>query len=438
MINYLRYDQQTVESIGIGLEKYKSATELARGLNIDISGLIKHIKKYRYLKETTSFNKCGRKHQCHITNVCDKCVYAPYRKDPKECAFCRKNNCNQKCSMFTKIPQCNKIKKFPYVCNGCSKISYCHLSHFLYDPQMTWKNILLERSNSRKGTHAGDEEFKRLSKLLVPLIKEKHQSLPQIFHTHKEEIRWSYPTILKFVDNGLIPELKNIDLTKRVRYPAHYRKKHDEPTNYAFLTNRTYDDFVAYISENSFMEVVEMDTVLSCKGVDTCLLTLLFRKSNYMLAFLLENKSTAEVEKLFGWIKRKLGMQLYQKTFACILTDNGSEFADPKSIEFDEETGVRVSRLFYCDPGKSGQKGKIEKNHVELRKVFPKGCDLSKFNQYQVNTALSHINSEPRAILNGNCPGIIAKVFLDEKVLDLNEYKFVDPDLVNLYPTLLK
>jgi len=438
MINYLRYDQQMVESIGIGLEQYKTATELAMALGVDVSGLIKHIKKHRYLNETAVFNKCGRKKQCHITNVCDKCPYTPYRQDSKECAYCHKSNCNQKCSLFTKIPQCDKIKKFPYTCNGCSKIAYCHFNHFLYDPQVTWKNILLERSNPRKGTHADEGEFNRLSKLFVPLIKEKHQSLPQIFLTHKEEIRWSYPTILKFINDGLIPGVKNIDLTKRVRYPAHYKKKQDEPTNYAFLTNRTYDDFVAYISDNSFMEVVEMDTVLSCKNVNTCLLTLLFRKSNFMLAFLLKSKSTTEVEKLFRWIRSELGIELYQKTFACILTDNGSEFADPKSIEFDDETGVRLCRLFYCDPGKSGQKGKIEKNHVELRKVFPKGCDLSVFNQNQVNIALSHVNSTPRGILNGNYPGIIAKVFLDEKVLGLNEYKFVDPDSVNLHPNLLK
>ena len=70
--------------------------------------------------------------------------------------------------------------------------------------------------------------------------------------------------------------------------------------------------------------------------------------------------------------------------------------------------------------------------------MFLKGCDFSIFNQKQVNIALAHVNSEPRAILNGNCPGIIAKVFLNEKILDLNEYSFVNADLATLHPTLLK
>ena len=51
MINYLRYDQQTIESIRIGLATYKSASELAKELQIDVSSLIKHIKKYRESKK---------------------------------------------------------------------------------------------------------------------------------------------------------------------------------------------------------------------------------------------------------------------------------------------------------------------------------------------------------------------------------------------------
>jgi len=157
-----------------------------------------------------------------------------------------------------------------------------------------------------------------------------------------------------------------------------------------------------------------------------------------MLAFLLKDKTTEEVERIFTWIKSQLGIELYKQTFACVLTDNGSEFANPKSIEFDYETGERVCRLFYCDPGKSGQKGKIEKNHVELRKIFPKSIFFSIYSQDDIDLALSHINSEPRALLNRNCPGVVAKAFLDSKVISLNNYHFIKPDEVTLHPDLLK
>lgn len=437
---YQRYNEEIIQGIyeDILNPDIKSASQAARNRGLDVSGLIKHIKSYRILKETSERNKCGKKYQCNVKNgACDSCFYIRMYKQEKRCAYCR-NNCNEKCKDFTKIPGCKKISKWPYTCDRCSKKQSCHLNKYLYIPEEVWKNMQANRSEPRKGSHASDKEFIRLSKLLKPLIVDKHQSLPQIFQTHKAEIRWSYPTILDFIDKGLIPDIKNIDLTKRVRYPREYKKGNNEPTNFAYLSNRTYDDFITYISENPLIEVVEMDTILSGKGDNTCLLTLLFRKSNFMLAFKLRKKTSEEVSRVFEKIKTILGIELYQKTFQCVLTDNGSEFADPKIIEFNFETGEKICNVFYCDPGKSGQKGKIEKNHVELRKVFPKGCSFSIYSQQDINLALSHINSEPRGILNGNCPGIIARVFIDSKVIALNDYKYINPDEVTLHPDLIK
>lgn len=435
---YQRYNEEIINKISEALSIYHSASDAARDMGIDVSGLIKHIKKYRIIKETLEINKCSYKTTCQKKNeACDKCRYMSLYNQVKRCASC-KAGCNQICSNFTKAPHCSSLDKWPYVCNFCPNREKCRLNKYIYNPNLVWKALQENRSEPRKGSHASEGEFIRLSNLLVPLIKERHQSLPQVFQTHKEEIRWSYPTILSFIDKGLIPNLKNIDLTKRVKYPKQYKKNKDEPTNFAFLSGRTYDDFIAYISDNPFVEVVEMDTVLSGKEDNTCLLTLLFRKSNFMLAFLLKEKTNEEVKRVFRWIKEQLGIELYKQTFACILTDNGSEFADPKTIEIDEETGERICHVFYCDPGKSGQKGKIEKNHVELRKVFPKGVFFSIYSKDDINLALSHINSEPRALLNRNCPGVVAKAFLDIKVISLNDYHFIKPDEVTLHPDLLK
>lgn len=445
MKDYSRFGRETVESIAVGLTTCKSASELARNIGVDVSGLIKHIKKFRALKTTSSANKCGLKKGCRYVGLCKACPHdRPGRAERKLCAHCQTSNCNQSCPVYTPIPNCPRLGKFPYVCDGCEAISHCWLSHYRYMADEVWPAIREQRREPRKGVHAGkgsngeSAELTRLSLLLAPLIKEKHQSLPQIYAAHKDEIRWSYPTLLKLIDLGKLPGISNIDLTKRVRYPKSYRKSGGEPTNAAFLSGRTYDDFVSFVTENRGLEVVEMDTVLSCRGSSACLLTLLFRRSNFMLAFLLRDKTVAEVNAAFALMRKALGCDLYKRAFAVMLTDNGSEFADPRSIEFDPGTGERVTRLFYCDPGKSGQKGKIEKNHVEVRKVFPKGTDFALFDQGKVNVAMRHVNSEPRAVLNGNSPGEIARAFLDEKVLALNEYSPLDADSVFLHPDLFK
>ena len=103
-----------------------------------------------------------------------------------------------------------------------------------------------------------------------------------------------------------------------------------------------------------------MDTVEGRKG-GKVFLTLLFRQSKFMLIYLMENKTMECVEEVFKGIKKIIGIELFKKIFEVILTDNGSEFFNPISIEKDEETEEVVSYVFYCDPGASWQKGAIEK-----------------------------------------------------------------------------
>lgn len=61
------------------------------------------------------------------------------------------------------------------------------------------------------------------------------------------------------------------------------------------LINRTYEDFTNYISKNPDVNRVEMDTVADLQEESDCFLTLLWRKSKFMLIFKLENQTTDEV-----------------------------------------------------------------------------------------------------------------------------------------------
>lgn len=238
---YQRYDDDFVDKIYDNLTKFNNASDIANYLGVDVSGLIKHIKNHRRIVYTDAFNRCGHKKQCEISTLCNTCSNKTYNK---KCKSCKAQPCNRLCSLFTPIPDCKRIKKYPYVCNGCSNRDHCNLNKYIYDSRYVKEKIAINRSESRKGAHANKEELLRLSKLLVPLIKEKHQSLPQIFLSHKEEIGRSYVTILSYINQRLIPGLINGDLTKRVVYPASYKKHKEEPSNNAFVFTRTYDDFV--------------------------------------------------------------------------------------------------------------------------------------------------------------------------------------------------
>lgn len=225
-------------------------------------------------------------------------------------------------------------------------------------------------------------------------------------------------------------------LPRKVRYSHRKPKKIKINNDYAYLDGRTYDEFIAFITENPLYEVVEMDTV---EGYNkkSFIMTLLFRRSNFMMAFLLRDHTSQSVIEVFEMIKRKLGNDLFKRTFRVILTDRGSEFKKPVELEVDSKTGEVLTHIFYCDSRQSQQKGKIERNHEELRKLFPKGSiggDFSNLTQEFLNHAMNYINSYPRKLFNYKTPYDIFASYADELVLKMVNARKILFENLNLSP----
>lgn len=434
MSNYKRLDESSIHRLSELMSiQGMSLAAAARDIGFDPSGIRKAILAYRTLDEKDGergTNHCGKRRTCTKANVCPGCRFGGNR----QCRTCKKG-CNELCPSFDKRPDCERLLKFPYCCNGCPN-THCRLLKWRFNPRDVWLRMSGKRSSSRSAARRSGEELARIASIVVPLVKEKGQSISQIAMTHGRELGVSAQTIYTYVRKKLIPGLISLDLRKAVKYKPRSKKaaKPGQGERNERLDGRTYDDFVAAVAAEPTQDVIQMDTVAGRRGSEACLLTLLSSKTNFMLAFLLPEKTAEAVAAAFASIRERLGAETYRRTFSAILTDNGPEFLDPLSIEVDPSTGEKLASVYYCEPGKSGQKGKIEKNHVELRKIFPKGADFGRFSQAQVDEALRNVNSEPRRLLNGNAPGRIAPAFLDEKVLALNEYRFLAPDSVNLTP----
>lgn len=240
-----------------------------------------------------------------------------------------------------------------------------------------------------------------------------------------------------YVDLGVF-SFRNIDLPRKVKYKK--RKENEKQRirrETAIRKGRTYEDYKEYIGKHPESSIVEMDTVEGVKG-GKVFLTLIFRQSKFMLIYLMDHKNIESVEKAFKKIKDILGLETFKKVFEVILTDNGSEFFNPMSIEKDEEAGEIVSHVFYCDPGASWQKGAIEKNHEYIRYVLPKGSSFDKLTQEKTNILMSNINSTSRDTLNGKTPYDAALLILDEETLRKLGVIKIKADEVNLSPNLLK
>ena len=159
-----------------------------------------------------------------------------------------------------------------------------------------------------------------------------------------------------------------------------------------------------------------MDTVEGAREDSACLLTLLHRPSRLQLALPLAEKTAGRVAAALGDIREVLGADGMGRVFRAVLTDNGAEFSDERAIAALLGEGPGETRLFYCDPRRSDQKGACERNHVEIRKLLPKGSGLrfDRLAPADLALAMSHVNSEPRGALGFSTPARAFRAMLGE------------------------
>jgi IS30 family transposase len=286
---------------------------------------------------------------------------------------------------------------------------------------------------SRLGVDLSIEEICELNELITPLIL-KGQSIAHIYATHGDRIICSKRSLYNYIDLGLF-QVRNIDLPRKVRYKPR-KKQQVLQFDQTYREGRTYKDFELYMSMHPSTNVIEMDVVEGKKG-GKVLLTFLFRNCNLMLIFLMDAATQECVLKVMNELTDALGSEGMKKLFPVIITDNGSEFKAPDSLESDD-FGDQRTRIFYCDPHKSYQKGKLEKNHEFIRYILPKGKSFDELTEDKVNLMTNHINSIKRASLNEKTSFELAEILLGHEFLTKLKLRQIHPDEVTLKPTLLK
>lgn len=409
---HLTYEER--EYIEIGLNNGRNFTEIAEDINKNRTTISREVLKHRFRKVPSRFN--------NSQNLC------------KNRTDCQKFDCTRRMECYEE-DICTKLVGSPYVCNGCEFKVKCRKVKYYYYPKFANDEYKEKLRMSREGINLTKEEVYELDKIIAPLIKNNKQSIAHIYANHPDELPFSRMTLYNYVDLGVF-SFKNIDLPRKVRYKK--RKENERQRTRretAMRKGRTYEDFKEYIASHPNCSIVEMDTVEGQKGRKV-FLTLLFRESKFMLIYLMENKTMECVEYKFNELKRVLGKELYSKIFEVVLTDNGSEFLNPLSIEkFDDEI---VSSVFYCDPGASWQKGAIEKNHEYIRYVLPKGSSFDELREKDIKLLMSNINSTSRDVLNGKTPFEAVQLKLEKSLLKKFGVVEIKPDEVCLSPNLLK
>ena len=315
-------------------------------------------------------------------------------KDPTTVSKEVKRNRQVRESTCDNLP-CPLLDKAPFVCNDCPKrrqnCGYKKIFYLAKQAQKQYEQTLVE---SREGTPLNSKTFWDMDKVISDGVK-KGQHIYHILKTHNLDV--SSSTVYRHIRKGYL-SIAPIDLARAVKFKERRKSKLPSIPKEA-KKGRSYEDFQNYLALNQLDSWLEMDTVMGRMG-GKVLLTFNLSFCNFIFARLLDNKTALEVTKHLYDIKNTLHQadKDFFQLFPVILTDNGGEFARVDDIEMD----VRgESKLFFCDPNRSDQKGRIEKNHTLIRDILPKGTSFDNLTQEDINLVCSHVNSVKRAALNG-------------------------------------
>ena len=315
-------------------------------------------------------------------------------KDPTTVSKEVKRNRQVRESTCHNLP-CPLLDKAPFVCNGCPKRRQnCGYKKILYLAKQAQKQYEQTLVEAREGTPLNSKTFWDMDKVISDGVK-KGQHIYHILKTHNLDV--SSSTVYRHIRKGYL-SIAPIDLARAVKFKERRKSKLPSIPKEA-KKGRSYEDFLNYLALKQLDSWLEMDTVMGRMG-GKVLLTFNLSFCNFIFARLLDNKTALEVTKHLYDIKNTLHQadKDFFQLFPVILTDNGGEFARVDDIEMD----VRgESKLFFCDPNRSDQKGRIEKNHTLIRDILPKGTSFDNLTQEDINLVCSHVNSVKRAALNG-------------------------------------
>jgi transposase, IS30 family len=368
-----------------------------------------------------NYNACKLRSTCTKNHLCSTCHSERRYKLCKSCSMC-----NSFCKDFQKLI-CTRLEKAPYVCNGCAQRFSCSLEKRFYKAEDAQKEYQIILSEARSGTSLSEEEIRYLDEVITPLIKQQ-QSPHHICVTNRDSIMVSERTIYRLVDARILSAM-NIDLPRKVRYSARKQTVHAK-VDKSCRIGRDFECYLTYIKDNPDIPITQLDSVEGKKG-GKVLLTIHFVKAEMMLAFLRDHNDSKSVINIFDTLYHVLGSDNFTKLFKVCLADNGTEFSNPRAIEFDKLEKQRT-RIFYCNPSAPYQKGSAERNHEFIRCFIPKGTDLELYTQEDINRMMDHINSYCRERIGDKSPYDMFAFLYGKDILDLLECHRIPPQDVTL------
>lgn len=327
---------------------------------------------------------------------------------------------------------CMQHIRYPYVCDTCLKKRGCVSDKYSYDAQVAEEKASKRLTNSRNGINLTSEELENITIILKQGLKQG-QSIEHIIASNPN-FPLSVRSVYRHIDNETIA-IKNIELRRKVKLKP--RKNNYPKNSLALSDDKTYFAYLDYTFNNNVKSSVEMDIVEGLRTDKKVILTLYWTETRFLYAILLPNKSQTSVIEAFNQLEELIGIEKFKELFQVILTDRDPAFRNYSSLETNH-LGEQRTKVFYCDPMASHQKGKVEAIHRILRYILPKKHSINFLTRKKLSLILSHINSSKYKSNHFYTGYKLMELRYGSELLEKIKVEEINPDQINLTPSLVR
>jgi len=231
------------------------------------------------------------------------------------------------------------------------------------------------------------------------IINEKYSPKAVLGEINRKKLKFktsvSATTLYRYIDEGLFLHLTNKNLpVKRNKKKKNYnRVTQARPSKGDSIEKRPEE-----IDDRETFGHWEMDCVVGSQTTSKVLLVMTERKTRREIVRLMPNKTTESVVDELNKLEKKVGSEFFKKVFLSITVDNGSEFMDDKGMEIsvNGENYEKRTKIYYCHPYSSYERGSNENQNKMVRRWYPKGEDFMMTSEEEIAALEEWMNEYPR------------------------------------------
>ena len=202
-------------------------------------------------------------------------------------------------------------------------------------------------------------------------------------------------TLYSYIDKGIFLRLTNKHLPVKKNKKRKYKKVEKQARANA---GESIEKRPEEIESREEFGHWEMDSVLGKRGKSkNTLLVLTERKTRDEIIFKLPDHTAEAVVAAVDRLERKWG-EMFKQVFKTITVDNGSEFAYCEELERSILCEGKRTKLYYCHPYSSWERGTNEVTNKMVRRKVPKGTNFDDKTEEEIEAIEGWINNYPRRI----------------------------------------